>query len=448
MTLAARLTDALAGSPLAESLAAGMSALVERRSGDAAAARIADPALAGLARVVATQPEVAGFLSHRPQLFERIATIDAQTLAARADELEQQIEPQPGEDLEQSLDALRLLRREETCLAACCDLGGLVSLEQLARFLSVLAECITRRALALALTSLPAGEARPTLAILGMGKIAGREFTYHSDLDLVFLFHGEAEDVAPASRIGQRLISYLTTMTGAGFAYAVDTRLRPSGRQGMLVASYGSFERYQRDEAETWEHVALLRTRAIAGETDTSQALLDTVREGVLAISSNPWEHLAELRQRVEEERASAEAEEQSIKTGAGGLMDLDFLAAGGLLEQGVETFPHFPSTPALLRAAVRSERVERWIADYQLLRRVEARARWCAGRAVETLAPEQLTSVAELMERGLVGGELLEQVRAARRRIRDVYAAVIEAKSIRAVSRNPSVRSDSERTR
>jgi glutamate-ammonia-ligase adenylyltransferase len=118
--------------------------------------------------------------------------------------------------------------------------------------------------------------------VIGMGKIAGREFTYHSDLDLIFLYEGGPEEIARTSRIGQRLISYLSTMTGAGVAYAVDTRLRPSGQQGMLVTSYQGFDQYQCEQAKTWEHLALLRARAIAGDVETAQKLLDRVRRTVI----------------------------------------------------------------------------------------------------------------------------------------------------------------------
>jgi hypothetical protein len=88
------------------------------------------------------------------------------------------------------------------------------------RLLSVLAEAIVRRALAAACASLRAPA--PELAVVAMGKLGGREFTYHSDLDLIFLHGGGVEAVATASRLAQRLISYVTTRTGAGFAYAVD----------------------------------------------------------------------------------------------------------------------------------------------------------------------------------------------------------------------------------
>jgi glutamine synthetase adenylyltransferase len=89
--------------------------------------RLEGAVVAGLARGVATQPELAGFLSHRPELLERIANADAQTLDQRASELAASALDEPAGDLETALDALRLLRREETAIAVCCDLGGLAA---------------------------------------------------------------------------------------------------------------------------------------------------------------------------------------------------------------------------------------------------------------------------------------------------------------------------------
>ena len=86
-------------------------------------------------------------------------------------------------------------------------------------------------------------------------------------------------------------------------AYAVDTRLRPSGRQGMLVTSYAGFESYQTDAAQTWEHLAMLRARPIAGERDGAAEHLERVRVEVCG-GQTPWPELAELRERVAQERA------------------------------------------------------------------------------------------------------------------------------------------------
>jgi glutamate-ammonia-ligase adenylyltransferase len=433
--LAARLRDAVAGSPLASRIDAAAEPLVERRGADAAAARLAGGALGGLARVVATRPEVAGFLSHRPALLVRIAEAGPGTLAARGRELAGEDPAAQDPDLEPALDALRLLRREETCLAATIDLGGISPFGEVSTFLSILAEAIARRALALALRG---RRAEPGLAAIGLGKIAGREFTYHSDLDLVFLHPGGTEALADASRTAQRMIAYLTTMTGAGVAYAVDTRLRPSGRQGSLVTSLEAFQHYQTEQARTWEHLALLRARAIAGQQREGQATLDRVRARVLRAHAAPWAELSELRRRVHAERARDSETSAAIKTGPGGLMDVDFLAEGGLLERGAEQFPALPGVPALLRAALGGPRAPELERDYAWLRLVEARARWLAGRGVEAVDLSEPAGpiTADLVLPGLGAGELAARIAAARGRIAAAFDAAVAAGTILAIAR------------
>src|SRR5262249_38663449 len=329
------------------------------------------------------------------------------------------------EALEAGLAALRVLRREETCLGAVLALGGAVPFEALSAFLSALAEAIAQRALALARRGRAA-----ELSVIGLGKIAGREFTYHSDLDLVFLHEGGPAELAEASRVGQRLISYLTTMTGAGVAYAVDTRLRPSGRQGALVTSLEGFERYQTRQAETWEHLALLRSRAIAGRTQEGQAALDRVRGRSLAAAGAPWPSLAPLRQRVHAERGGESKTAPAIKAGPGGLMDVDFLAEGGVLERCPAELPPLPAIPALLRAARDGAGAEALLEDYAFLRRVESRARWVAGRAVEAvdLAPPAGPLVAELVAPGLAPGAPGGRLAAPRARMGAPSEAVLAA--------------------
>jgi glutamate-ammonia-ligase adenylyltransferase len=430
-SFAGRLTEVLAGSVLGKRLAADSVDPIERRAADAAA-RIDGAMLVGLARVLATQPETATFLSHRPALVERIARAGPGDLPARAGALRSAALPGSA-DLETSLDALRILRREETCFAACLDLGGVAPFEAVSEFLSSLAETIAQRALDLARgTVVGAGPSAP-FAVIGMGKLAGREFTYHSDLDLIFLHRGGTEAIARASKLAQRLIAYLGTMTGAGIAYAVDTRLRPSGQQGALVTSFRAFERYQNETAQTWEHLALLRARAIAGAVSEAQDVLDRVRVHAIERTHDPWPDLVDLRRRVVVERAGTSPLEVSFKTGAGGLMDVDFLAGGGLLEGRAASPPALPSVEAMLRAAVRGPRVEALLRDYRFLRVIEARARWVAGRSVEKLDAEGpgLAVVAELVEPGLAPTVLLERIAAARGRVRAAYDSVVSAHTI-----------------
>jgi glutamate-ammonia-ligase adenylyltransferase len=435
-SLGKRLHDALAHTVLAERLDSCGAPFIENRSGDAAATRIDGPMLVGLARLLASQPKAAGFLSHRPEFFERLAASDAASFAKRSDNLARRELATDPEDLEGCLDELRLLRREETCFAACLDFGGGSGFGEVSDFLSSLAESITRQALGLAHPSGSSEGSEPEFAVIGMGKIAGREFTYHSDLDLIFLYRGGAEQIVEVSRIGQRLIAYLSTMTGAGVAYSVDTRLRPSGQQGMLVTSFDGFERYQCETAETWEHLALLRSRAIAGVIEPAQTLLDRVRTRVVGDGFDPWPALANMRDRVALERADEDDASIPIKTGLGGSMDLDFLAGGGLFERGAAVLPELPSTPAMLTASCKSKGLEALLDAYRTLRLVEARNRWVQSRAAESLATtnDALPVIAELVETGTTGAELLTRVADVRRLIRSSYERVIEQGTIEAI--------------
>jgi glutamate-ammonia-ligase adenylyltransferase len=431
--LAARFDEVLAGTPLDARRSPASARFAEQRGGDAAARRLAPAALRGLARLVATQPEVASFLANRPAWLERAAELAPGALDQRGAQLAAGDGDLAGLDLEGALDFLRLRRREEAALAACAHLGGIAPFAAVSHHLSLLAETTARDALALASRQLrgadPAGDA---FAVIGMGKIAGREFTYHSDLDLIFLFRG-ASGVDRAARLGQRLIAYLATMTGAGIAYEVDTRLRPSGQQGMLVASFDGYERYQTRDAATWEHLAMMRARPIGGAVELAAERLRAVRARILPHPKSPWRELADLRQRVIDERARGDDGAAAFKTGAGGLMDADFVAGGGLLERGAQPFPDLPSVPAMLAAAGGSGFGAALLADYHWLREVEAFVRWVAGRSVERL-PGELTAVAELVEPGLPPDGLRERVAAARQRIRAAYDRVVTQDSIAAL--------------
>ena len=320
-------------------------------------------------------------------------------------------------------------------LAACLDFAGACDFEEVSRLLSALAEAIVRRALGVASRSLR-GPA-PELGVVAMGKLGGREFTYHSDLDLIFLYGGGVEAVPGASRMVQRLISYVSTMTGAGFAYAVDSRLRPSGNQGMLVTSFDGFEEYQSSDAATWEYLALVRARPIAGSRATTEAVLERVQQRAFGCGGGRWGDVADMRRRIEAERAGRDHRAIELKTGAGGLMDVEFLAEGGVLERGRcrEAAP-LPAVPSLLTATAGAEPARETLASYRLLRRVESRMRWCAGRAVESLERDdpRLADVAELVEPGLGASALAARIEAARASIRRGFEAVIGAGSIRAL--------------
>jgi glutamine synthetase adenylyltransferase len=139
------------------------------------------------------------------------------------------------------------------------------------------------------------------------------------------------------------------------------------------------------------------------------------------------------MRMRVERQRT--EAEGISLKTGRGGLMDIEFLAAGALLERGPVL--GLPSVPRLLRAQVRGPRMERLLERYAFLRRVESRSRWLAGRATEALAThgESAEQIADLVAPGQSAADLVRELELACEDVRAAYRAVIDAATIRALA-------------
>src|SRR5690606_16134252 len=127
------------------------------------------------------------------------------------------------------------------------------------------------------------------LLVLGLGRLGGGGLTHASDLDLIYLFEGEigasSDGARPLTaslyfnRLAQRVTAALSVPTAEGALYQVDTRLRPQGAQGPLAVSLESFERYQRENAWTWEHVALCRARAVFGSAAGEERLTNVVRD-------------------------------------------------------------------------------------------------------------------------------------------------------------------------
>ena len=118
------------------------------------------------------------------------------------------------------------------------------------------------------------------LAVIAMGKLGGREIGYGSDLDVFFVYcGGDDETEARYVRTAQRVIRLLGTPHGDGPGYELDTRLRPSGNQGLLVVSLDAFARYHESVAQDWERQALLKARFCAGDAELGEAALRIAQE-------------------------------------------------------------------------------------------------------------------------------------------------------------------------
>jgi glutamate-ammonia-ligase adenylyltransferase len=200
------------------------------------------------------------------------------------------------------------------------------------------------------------------LLILGLGRLGGGALTYASDLDLIYLFSGthEAESDGAKSlratdyfnRLAPRISAALSVPTAAGPLYEVDTRLRPDGKDGMLAVSLETFERYQREQAWTWEHMALLRARPVYGPRD-GQAALRRIVDETLRRPRDPV-RVTEDAVRMRREIALHKPAQGpfDIKHGDGGLIDLEFAIQTLQLRHRVGLDPSLETALAELEAA------------------------------------------------------------------------------------------------
>jgi glutamate-ammonia-ligase adenylyltransferase len=200
------------------------------------------------------------------------------------------------------------------------------------------------------------------LLIMGLGRLGGEALTHASDLDLVYLFSGthEAESDGPKplratdyfNRLAPRVTAALSVPTAAGPLYDVDTRLRPSGADGMLAVSLEGFERYQREQAWTWEHMALLRARPLYG-SEAGRAALEAVIAATLRRPRDPAKLTADaVRMRSDIARHKRPSGPYDIKRGDGGLIDLEFAIHTLQLKHRIGLHPHLEVAIAELAAA------------------------------------------------------------------------------------------------
>lgn len=208
------------------------------------------------------------------------------------------------------------------------------------------------------------------LLIMGLGRLGGEALTHASDLDLVYLFSGthEAESDGPRplratdyfNRLAPRVTAALSVPTASGPLYDVDTRLRPSGTDGMLAVSLESFERYQREQAWTWEHMALTRARPVFGSAEARRDL-QAVIDSTLRRSRDPDRLVADAVAMRAEMAAHKTAKGRfDIKLGEGGLVDLEFAVHTLQLKHGIGLRPHLEDAlEALAEAGLVSEEID-----------------------------------------------------------------------------------------
>ena len=224
-----------------------------------------------------------------------------------------------GRDL--ALDRLRQFQRRELLRIGVCDLLDLLDMITVTVQLSNLADCLIQACLTLAGARVQASTDR--FVVLAMGKLGGRELNYSSDIDLLFL----AKDHAVRyQRLGELLIEALNKVTGEGFLYRVDMRLRPWGSAGPLVTSINGYLTYLNQHARLWEKQALLKARPIAGSANLGRTFLKQVEEKLFQIQTGEAKDAVRgMKSRTEAALQTHGGEWGEVKLGRGSIRDVEF---------------------------------------------------------------------------------------------------------------------------
>ncbi len=314
-----------------------------------------------LVRLFGSSEFLSQILIRHPEMLDNLVRADLVRLEVSKPELAREIRGviDATEAYEGRLDALRRLRHEQFLRIGINDLDNLLAFHEVSSQLSDLADvCLeaawrvadeeTRRRYGLA-------TAPGRFVVVGLGKLGARELTYNSDLDLIFIYVPGGTGAGAVSvhefftKLAQTLMTTLQVQTREGRMYRIDTRLRPSGNQGPLVSSLESFARYHAGSSQLWERQAMIKARAVAGEPDLGGEVEAIIERFVYAraLSDHEVGEIHRLRMRMERELAGDERVEFNVKTGRGGLLDIEFMVQMKQLLHGADL-------PAVRRRATR----------------------------------------------------------------------------------------------
>ena len=292
------------------------------------------------------------------------------------------------------MDVLRHFQHAQVFQLLVRDLEGLLPLETLSDHLTELADLVLDTVLNLAWSGLRRKHRdHPAFAIIGYGKLGGKELGYASDLDIIFLYNDSHPDAPEIyARLAQRINSWLTSYTSAGLLYEADLRLRPNGSSGLLVSSIEAFEEYQRSQAWMWEHQALTRARFVVGDCHVGEAF-ESLRKEVLCQRrdlENLKHEVLLMRQKMLDTHPNSSGL-FDIKHDRGGIIDVEFMVQYLVLGHACE-HPELTANIgniALLKLAGKLDLIPVQLAEqvlnaYREFRRVQHRLR-LSGDSVST---------------------------------------------------------------
>ncbi|GMR21441.1 MAG: bifunctional [glutamate--ammonia ligase]-adenylyl-L-tyrosine phosphorylase/[glutamate--ammonia-ligase] adenylyltransferase [Gammaproteobacteria bacterium] len=322
--------------------------------------------LSQLVKLCAASPWIADWIAQHPLLLDELLNpVDAYSPPSReqlSQELASCLLPVEAGDLEREMEILREFCNRHVLHVAAADIGPGLAATAVARQITEIAEVILEASLGLAMQAMEArygcphceseqGAYRPGFAVIAYGKLGSHELGYGSDVDMIFLYQGCGASAVTTGeravanetfflRTGQRLIHILTTRMHGGILYETDMRLRPSGQSGPLVTQLQAFREYQTGRAWTWEHQALVRARAVAGDAAVARAFTE-VRRDVLCRQRDATVLAAEVAGMREKMRGTREPHDPDlfdIKHDRGGIVDIEFMVQYWVLRWAHDT--------------------------------------------------------------------------------------------------------------
>lgn len=311
------------------------------------------------------------------------------------------------QDPDQALESLRVVKNEIMLQILLAELQQLVLQAEVENKLTLLAEATLAMALRI-YSHRSAPELEEQLGILGMGRMAGYEMNFGSDLDLIFLYPGESTEIFDqASRLIRSLLRGIAMAAPAGSLYEVDMRLRPHGAAGVLITSQSSFEDYHTAERDIWQRQLMTRCRPVVDGGGLASRALVNISDNIYADYDRAYlrREIRAMRLRVEHELGSP-AGRYELKRGKGGIMDVDFISHYLQLCHGAgNTVLKTPSTrQALTRLTehglLTADHRDKLLQGYDFLKRMESRLRVFDMKPVSTIPREAagLLSLARAM--------------------------------------------------
>ncbi|OAM52806.1 bifunctional glutamine synthetase adenylyltransferase/deadenyltransferase [Methylovorus sp. MM2] len=289
-------------------------------------------ALSMLIKLASASPWLAQYLTQHPILLDEL--LDMHSLYAVPDfaamrvDLAQRLAEVEG-DVERQMDVMRHFKHAAVFRFAAQDIAGELQLQTLSDYLSELANLILQATMDTVWRNLKnKHREQPQFAVIGYGKLGGKELSYASDLDIIFLYDDEAAGAGEVyARFGQRISNWLNSLTSAGLLYETDLQLRPDGASGLLVSSVKAFQSYQQHKAWVWEHQALTRAGFSAGDSNIGEAF-EKIRHQVLVQKRDLKTlraEVVEMRQKMRDAHTSKPSL-FDLKQDVGGIIDVEFI--------------------------------------------------------------------------------------------------------------------------